>query len=511
MDKFLTSTIKVIAVIALILLLIFNLIYISQVINTIEQVKISLVSIKTHALTILTILVLLMTLFLNRKYKIINLQNKKIIIILLIIYALICYKWINYSATTPVDDSKMVYNIARNIIINGLDYAKNNNYLEKCPQQITMVLFFAMIMRIFSTTDFLVFQLLNIVANIFIILGIYKITNMLLKKEDTDNFISLFLTITFFPLIIICNFVYGDYLGLALAIWSLIFLFKYNENRKIVFLMFSAILLLCAIVIKTNYLIFLIAYIIYFMVNSGNKQKHKNQWLLKIGLIIVYVAISFAPYYAIKEYTINRLKLDKQESLPTSAYLYMEMSESYREAGWYGDVILDAWDKAKESRKKYPKLIQKRIEYFIDNPIDFLDFYRRKLTSGWADPTFQSIWYGIKQENKATHLQNIFNSTKYQMVIIYTRALMIIIYGFSLFSLIYNWKRIKEQTLLLYIIFLGGVFFHLLWEMKARYTMPYIIILIPLATIGLISLFNIINNKEKIKRVLPNNKTIKIP
>ena len=505
MKKKLTSIIKVIAIITLILLLYINITNISQVINTMEKVEISKISFTNHIATIITIIILLLILFLNKKYKIINVKNKKTTVIFLIIYAIICYKWINYSAITPVDDAKMVYNLAKNIIINGFDFATQNNYLEKCPQQISMVFFFVIIMKIFSTTDFLVFQILNIVANIFIILGIFKVTNILLGKDKSDNFISFFLTITFFPLIIICNFVYGDYLGLAFAIWSLTYLFKYNENNKISSFIVSAILLLFAILIKTNYLIVLIAYIIYFVIKLWKKE----HLLLKIGLTILYIIISFVPYYTIKQYAINRWKLDKEESLPTTAYIYMGASESNREAGWYGNGILLAWKDAKKSRKKYPKLIQKRINKFINNPAYFLDFYKRKITSGWADPTYQSIWYGIKKENKQTHLQNIFNSTKYQVLIVYTKALVIIIYGFSLFELIYNRKEIKEQTLLLYIIFLGGFFFHLLWEMKARYTMPYVMILIPPATIGIHHFFNIINNKINPKKVLPYRKKIK--
>lgn len=49
--------------------------------------------------------------------------------------------------------------------------------------------------------------------------------------------------------------------------------------------------------------------------------------------------------------------------------------------------------------------------------------------------------------------------------------------------------------MLLYLIFLGGFFFHLLWEMKSRYTMPYVIMLIPLVAIGINDFFNLICNK----------------
>ena len=58
------------------------------------------------------------------------------------------------------------------------------------------------------------------------------------------------------------------------------------------------------------------------------------------------------------------------------------------------------------------------------------------------------------------------------------------------------------EKLYLAIIFLGGFTFHILWEAKSRYIIPYVIILFPLAT-GLIDV--IINNKivNKIKLLNP--------
>ena len=158
-----------------------------------------------------------------------------------------------------------------------------------------------------------------------------------------------------------------------------------------------------------------------------------------------------------------------------------------------------------KSRKEYPRLIEKRINKFMDNPLYFLDFYRRKITSGWADPTFQSVWYGIKYEDKDINLQKIYNSSQYKIMIIYLRSISIIIFGFALYTLWNNRKKISDESLLLIVIFLGGFFFHILWEMKSRYTLPYLIFLIPLASVGISAFLTMIKSKwgkEKKKREL---------
>lgn len=500
--KVITTTIKIIGIIALVLLLVANIFQISQVTNLAENVKISSVSWKYHIGTVITILLILVLVFLNTKYKIINFKNKKWIIISLIIYAIVCYKWINYSGATPIDDAKSVYEAARNIVIHGMDFLKNSSYLEKCPQQISMVLIFSLIFQLFSTTDYIVIQLLNIVANIFIILGIYQITCLFTKKDSQESITSFFLILTFFPLIILSNFVYGDYIGFSLAIWSIIFLCKYNKDEKIYYFILSAVLLMLALMFKMNYIIILIAYMIYFIVKLLRKYDNPKEALIKIGLVLLFLIINLVPYIGVKQWTMKKLRLESDQALPTSGYIYMGMSESYREAGWYGESIVPAWENTKKASKEYPKKIQKRVKKFIKDPGYLWDFYKRKTVSGWADPTFQSIWYGIKTENKDAHLQNIYNSSKYKVMIVYLRALSIIVFGFSLYALWNSRKKISEEKLLLVIIFLGGFFFHLLWEMKSRYTMPYLIILIPLAAIGISQFVNMIDQKWKERKLL---------
>jgi hypothetical protein len=51
-----------------------------------------------------------------------------------------------------------------------------------------------------------------------------------------------------------------------------------------------------------------------------------------------------------------------------------------------------------------------------------------------------------------------------------------------------NWKKVALPQLLLPICFLGGFFFHLMWEAKAQYMFSYFVLLIPYAVLGFYSL-----------------------
>ena len=53
----------------------------------------------------------------------------------------------------------------------------------------------------------------------------------------------------------------------------------------------------------------------------------------------------------------------------------------------------------------------------------------------------------------------------------------------GLIVLIQNRKNISLDVLFLITIFIGGFTFHLLWEAKSRYILPYVLVLIPIASI----------------------------
>ena len=69
--------------------------------------------------------------------------------------------------------------------------------------------------------------------------------------------------------------------------------------------------------------------------------------------------------------------------------------------------------------------------------------------------------------------------------------------------LVQNRKNLSLELILLVTIFLGGFCFHILWEAKSRYIIPYIVVLIPVASVmisgeGIRKIFG--NIKEKIKK-----------
>lgn len=116
----------------------------------------------------------------------------------------------------------------------------------------------------------------------------------------------------------------------------------------------------------------------------------------------------------------------------------------------------------------------------------------------WTDSAFQCIFYnlpvyldGQPKELYDAAIQesdfytNYFVNKGAAQIKIYMRAIVLFIFVLSILFLIKNRKDMSNEAVLLITIFLGGFFFHILWEAKSRYIIPYFVILIPIASIKL--------------------------
>ena len=66
----------------------------------------------------------------------------------------------------------------------------------------------------------------------------------------------------------------------------------------------------------------------------------------------------------------------------------------------------------------------------------------------------------------------------------YDKIIVMFIYVAVLLFILRN-KNISNEQILPILIFLGGFLFHIFWEGKSRYVMPYVVMLIPIASIGI--------------------------
>ena len=310
-------------------------------------------------------------------------------------------------------------------------------------------------------------------------------------------------TIKLIPFILIYKFLYGDYTGLMFSVIAVYMIMKYTRLKKIRYLLISAILLGISYIIKSNYLIFILAFIIYLFLDFLEDKK----WNKLIGIMLL-ILISIFPNAILKQVIGNKLELNKNRSIPSSAYIYMGMNEGSRENGWYNSTMDYVWQDIDASYSYYPAKIKQRVVELVKSPFYTAKFYTKKIISMWTEVTFGGIWYNLPFQandheefldslNENALFSSICKGKANSCIVIYQKALVILIFFGALASILCNRKKLSLNIVLLITIFLGGFFFHIIWEAKSRYILPYLYMLIPISVIGVENITKYLLKKVK--------------
>ena len=428
--------------------------------------------------------------------------RRTLFVIVIAVYIVFNVMWLLSVNPPVVGDSVHVCNLAQTFYRNDPDQFLNNEtyagvplkqYLEAYPQQLSLSFVYSMFFRIIHFDVMEVLRILNLVGNILIVLAIYKIGSHLSKTYKTNKVLLLTLIVTFISLPLLSTFIYGDIPSLSLCLFSVYFMMKYTKTKKIVYPIFASIFTMLAYLMRMNSLIFIIATVMYLLFNliKDFRKKEIKEKILNTAIIIMYIFISIFPSTLVKNYYVEKYNLDKNKVYPNESYLLMAMEEAPRGNGWYNEPTAEAAIRNPEGiRSEYVERIKNRLGYFLQNPGYAFNFYTMKITSMWTENTYSAIRNNTSTENDPLE--------KYvEPLTFYQKALLILTCVCSLIVLIQNRKNISMEIIFLITIFIGGFAFHILWEAKSRYIIPYIVVLIPVAAIS-INKFNI---KDKLKKI----------
>ena len=424
--------------------------------------------------------------------------RKILFIITISLYAIFNIVWCILVRPPIVGDQIHACNLAQTFYNGNLEEFLPNmtyaniplsEYMQAYHQQISLSFVFSIFFRIIHYDGIGILRVLNIIGNIFIVIALYKIGTQLSKNYKVNKVFLLFLIITFISLTMLSTFIYGDIPSIALCLFSVYFMMKYNETGKFRYPIIASILTMIAYMMRMNSLIFIIATVIYLLINlfNGNTKRNIKQNLIKVVIISMYIIISIIPSSLVKTYYLNKYNMDKQKAYPNISYFLMAMEESWRGNGWYNEDIGEPALKDPVNKKiEYKDRIKERLIYFSKHLDYTFDFYTKKITSMWAENTYSAVRSNISKED-----DQIVNTTKPLMI--YQKTLLILMCVCSLIILIQNRKNLSVDVIFLITIFIGGFAFHILWEAKSRYIIPYIIALIPVASICI--------NKMKLKNI----------
>lgn len=418
-------------------------------------------------------------------------KQRAFLIVACVIYLLLNILWISLVQPKVRSDQLYVCNLAQ-VFYKGdtQDILSSRTYLglplaqyaQRHPQQVTLAFIFSLFLRIFHT-DFnpIMFRLINVVCNCLTVLALYKIHQQISKKYSTNKVLLFTLILTFFPLIMLSTFIYGDTPSLALCLFVVYFMMKYTETKQWKYAIIASLFMMIAYMMRMNNMIFIIATVMYLLLTiwKERKESHWKENILRLTMIGIFIVISIIPSKIVNHYCINKLGLPKGETYPMTSYMLMAMEEGERGEGWYnGKIAKPALENPKKAKEEYPEKIKERLKYFSQNIGYTGKFYTKKVSSMWTENTYSAIYYNSSKQNRSVE--------KLKMPLgIYQKAIILVITTCSLIVLIQNRKNLSLEVLFLVTIFIGGFAFHILWEAKSRYIIPYIIVLMPVASICL--------------------------
>lgn len=390
----------------------------------------------------------------------------------------------------PVSDQKRVVEIAAEIHQGNFSALEPGNYLFMHPHQKGIVLYFQVLSIIFEDNNYTAFQVMNALWIWISCFLLVKLGRAIWRGQDKKIEMKIAVVcLLFLPYLFYVSFLYGTVIGEMFALVSFYMVLKFKHDQKWRFVIAGSLSMEAAIILKSNFQIFLIAVIIYLFIRCLIVGKSKGTMLWKnIAFILVLVGCVIVGNAGMNRYITSLNHGKEVRGVPMLAYVAMGLQDGKAAPGWYNGYNVGVYrsnnfdyDLAeKEAKEK----IAETVSGYSKDIMTSISFYVKKVSSQWNNPTFQSLEV-LKGEGKGrtgirwllsgygrtvcTFIMNLFHTW--------------ILAGVFILGILHLKKGTWEETLLL-LTFIGGFAFHLFWEAKALYTIPYFLLLLPLCAKG---------------------------
>ena len=336
-----------------------------------------------------------------------------------------------FGRTVPAADALSVYNAAAEWILGNTDIIHPTaSYLSYYPQQIGLMAFLELLLRIWNLTGLsapawhfikLVYVCLLCGAIWFQYLSLQYLWPENYKKISCCYLVMVCCNL---PMIMYSSFVYGEipsFAALSVGCYLLLQLLgsasldsSYRDNIsrndapsvtahdsaprmlcQILFTGFGSILFLTlSVMLRKNSLIPIIAVLLVLLFEALRPGRNGK---MRLGLLIMAVCLAVT--------SVNVLPLTQKiyekkagntlsSGVTAMSYLAMGMQEAPRGCGWYNGFNIDTYDAAGMDialANEISRLaINERLVYFREHPGYTADFYLHKHLSQWADGTYAS-------------------------------------------------------------------------------------------------------------------------
>lgn len=417
------------------------------------------------------------------------------------------------------------------------DYSslQEGGYLFVYPFQVTYVLIGQVIQALCGPSNYLVYQLLNVVSILCNLYFLYQITWELFHDKRVCAVMQL-LSMGCWFYYVFATFIYADLWSFAVQSAAFLLEIRYLNRRRLRDIIGAGICISAATLLKTNCYVALIAMILILLMdavraavsaaagtgatgnagpsenaassgNAGASGNSAGALILRAVLIgAMFVVLTKGAQSAVNLGTARAAGIEKMpEGVPSAAYFAMGMEETEGKYGWYNGrnvgLFRDAGYDREQTVLDAKETMKASIGEFQNSKRYLIRFYAGKFLSQWGDSTCVSMREMEETRRHTGELPKLVDS------LIFGTGSRILQWGMNVtHSLIYlgltvyllsvivaalrkkqylHLRTVSSPEILLVLFLVGGMLFHQIWEASGRYTMRYYLTMLPLAAWGI--------------------------
>ncbi|MCI6580995.1 MAG: hypothetical protein MSH15_03235 [Oscillospiraceae bacterium] len=408
--------------------------------------------------------------------------------------------WVISSQASPINDQYCVANAANMAAENNYTFMEDR-YFSNYPFQLGMVLFYEIQIRLFSRfCDTIIYtEIINVICLALAYAGLITLIGKLFDNKRMQIFSAIAMMFSVQP-VLYTTFVYAVIPGITFTIYALLFEIKYFETesrRKYIFALLSVIFMALAVMVKTNNYIGLVALIVCAAVKFLKRKK-----IADLVYIAVLAAVSVNILSAVSFLYEKRSGTELGEPVPMTGYIAMGLDDPHsvlgcNAKGWYSNYYTTGNHynhnyETKKSSEFAVNAIKEKLKYFVSDYAYANDFFYEKNTSQWNEPSFACLWInlivyrfnGAEPGKLAAKVIETNAGDSWSGLYEYMNVFQMLIYMSAFAGVFVCFKKKDIFCSSLILIVLGGFMYHMIFEGKSQYIMPYFILLTGFSGVG---------------------------
>lgn len=415
---------------------------------------------------------------------------------------------------------------SQTVIEQAAGLEETNFYIEWYPHQVGYEIFLKGIFKVFGQWNLLPVFLINILASCIVL----YISQSIAKTIFGSNKVAIATVLLFIPftfLIYTAPFIYGDVIGLALALIGVLIVARHVRSQINPWMLCIAVACFVLSVVAKGSLNLItvgaLAFSIVYWIAT-----RKRLLLVATGTATIFVLL--IPNLLAQVYA-EKYDLDLSATTPRTTWIAMGLMSGWAPDGNYVESTLPkdlhsvnavapgafngyAWysrtDNIGASKQYLADManehIRRSVHSLLEDPEYAMAFFLMKNAYTWAEPTF-STHTGIEEPERKTVIVTQFarinvddatgallfltdrDSPLRSVMLVLGDAVQLLVYGFAAVGFAISARRNTMVPLaaLLGLVFLAGFTMYTFWEAMPRFGFPFYAMLVPVAGYGLVT------------------------